>query len=67
MGKINTDYRRKTENLGLAIDRIDNIANGLKLPLPDAMHLQQLKILLPEIVQELKLGFIEATGENPWE
>ena len=55
------------EKLGQAIDRVDNLAAGLEIPLPASMHVEQLKILLPEIVAELKAGFVEATGENPWE
>lgn len=56
-----------TEPLGQAIDRVDNLSHALNLPLPDKMHIEQIRKLLPEIVEELKNGFIEATGENPWE
>jgi hypothetical protein len=55
------------EKLGLAIDRLDNFAHALLLPLKAEMHVAQLKQSLPEIVKELKAGFVEATGENPWE
>ncbi len=54
------------EKLGQAIDRVDNILFALKMPLPDAMHVQVLRNSLPEIVEDLKAGFVEATGENPW-
>ena len=57
----------KYENLGLAIDRVDNLAHALQMPLPDKMHVEQLRSTLPEVVAELKAGFVEATGENPWE
>lgn len=56
-----------TEKLGLAIDRLENMAAALTLPLPAEMHVDQFRKTLPEIIKELKEGFIEATGENPWE
>lgn len=55
------------EKLGQAIDRVDNLAHALKLNLPHSMHVEALRDALPEIVEELKKGFVEATGENPWE
>ncbi len=55
------------EKLGQAIDRVENLAFALNMPLPDGMHVQVLRNSLPEIVAELKAGFVEATGENPWE
>ncbi len=54
------------EKLGLIIDGIDNLSHALKIPLPPAMHVEQLSKALPEKVQELKDVFIEITGENPW-
>jgi hypothetical protein len=57
----------KTEKLGQLIDRLDNLAHALKLPLPAELHVEGLKGPLPEIVAELKESFIEITGENPWE
>lgn len=55
-----------TEKLGLAIDRVDNMAHALLMKLPAEMHVDQFRGSLPEIVKELKEGFVEATGENPW-
>jgi exonuclease V gamma subunit len=55
------------EKLGQAIDRVESLASGLDMPMPAEFHLQQLKKLLPEIVEELKAGFVQTTGENPWE
>lgn len=55
------------EELGQAIDTVDNLAHALKLPLHDHMHVEQLKIALPEVVARLKKGFTDVTGENPWE
>lgn len=54
------------EKLGQAIDRLENLQFALDMPLPAEMHVEQLKKILPELVSELKEGFQEATGENPW-
>ena len=54
------------EELGQAIDRADSLAHGLEIPLHDHMHVEQMKMLLPEVVAELKSGFVKVTGQNPW-
>lgn len=55
------------ELLGQAIDRVDNITHALNLAAPPSFHVEQIKALLPEIVKDLKAGFVGVTGENPWE
>lgn len=55
------------EKLGQAIDRLENLSYSITLNLPDKVHVEQMQKLIPEIVQELKDGFIETTGQNPWE
>jgi hypothetical protein len=55
-----------SEKLGQAIDRVDNMANALNIPMPAEFHIEQFKSTLPEIVAELKSAFAELTGENPW-
>ena len=57
----------KYEPLGQTIDRVNNILHALVIPMPAEFHLNMLKELLPEIVDELRAGFVKATGENPWE
>lgn len=54
------------EELGQIIDRLDSVTSGLIIPLPDRNHVQILRTLLPEIVQELRAVFEKVTGENPW-
>jgi len=54
------------EDLGRAIDRVDSIAHGLQLPIHDHVHVEQLKVLLPEVVARLKAAFVKVTGQNPW-
>lgn len=55
------------ENLGRAIDTVDNLAHALLLPMSPEFHVKALKETLPEAVAALKAGFVEATGHNPWE
>lgn len=57
----------KDEKLGQAIDRVESLMYALKLPIPPIMHIESFRELLPEIVEQLKEGYIESTGDNPWE
>jgi septation ring formation regulator EzrA len=54
------------DQLGLIIDEIENLACALEIPLPAAMHVEELKKLLPDKVAKLKEFFVATTGENPW-
>jgi hypothetical protein len=54
------------EDLGQAIDRVDSLAHGLNFPIHDSMHVAQLKVILPEVVAELKAAFVKVTKQNPW-
>lgn len=56
----------KFEKFGQLIDDLDNLSSALRFPLPPQMHVEQLRIRLPEKVSELKQVFTEITGENPW-
>lgn len=55
------------EKLGKAIDSVENLMYALQLNMPAEFHVKQLKAALPDLVKTLKEGFVEATGENPWE
>ena len=55
------------DKLGEIIDSLESLAAGLNLPLPPSMHIDQLKILLPEKASVLKEVYEDETGENPWE
>ncbi len=55
------------ENLGILIDRLDNLAHALKLPVADKMHVQQLRLALPILVKDFKAAYVKELGENPWE
>ena len=56
-----------SEKLGQAIDSLENMLFALQMPLPATMHVEQFRNSLPEIVENLKAGFVEVVGENPWE
>lgn len=56
----------KFETLGQIIDSIESLVYSLNLPLPPQMHVEQMRVALPEKVEELKSVFVEITGENPW-
>lgn len=55
------------DELGRAIDRVDNLQHALVLPMPASFHVEQIKAILPEAVAELKVAFVKVTGENPWQ
>ncbi len=55
------------EELGQLIDAIDCLASALQLPLSDKIHVEVLKLTLPEKVKAFKEVFTKITGENPWE
>lgn len=60
------DDQTKNE-LGIVIDKIDNLAHALQLPIADSTHVRALRDSLPEVVVNLKDLFVKITGENPWE
>lgn len=55
------------DKLGQAIDRVSNLEGALQIPMPAEFHIEQFKSLLPEILKELRDGYAEVTGEDPWE
>lgn len=55
------------EKLGELINSLDNLAHALKMNIPESIHVQAMRKLLPEKVKEFKEVYIELTGENPWE
>lgn len=55
------------ERIGLLADRVSNLLGAMKLPMPPQMHLDQLRKSLPELRDELRQLYADATGENPWE
>jgi hypothetical protein len=56
-----------SEKLGLIADRVANLSAALQMPLPDRMHVNQMRASLLEIQAELRAIVVAETGENPWE
>jgi len=56
----------QSERLGQLIDELDNLAHGLQIPLAPKIHVKNLSVILPELVNKFKGSFVEITGENPW-
>lgn len=54
------------EQLGKRIDQLENYLFAMDIPLPAAMHVDQLKIGLSEVVPSLKECYMDLFGENPW-
>lgn len=54
------------EELGQAIDQVENLRSAITLPLPDHLHVQALRSSLPDVTMRLKRAFVELTGEDPW-
>ena len=56
-----------SEKIGQLADRVDNLFHALQLPLPPALHVQQLRVALPQIRDALRLIYTAQMGEDPWE
>lgn len=56
----------QTEKLKAAIDNLYIAVHGLNAPADPKDHVDQMKLTLPEIIDSIKEGFINITGENPW-
>ena len=54
------------ERLAEVAETLDNLIGALQLPLPPAMHVDQLKVHLPELRDKLRAVYVAETGENPW-
>lgn len=54
------------EEMGQLIDRLDNFTHALAVPFPPAMHVDTLKIILPDLVSEMKAAFVKLTNQDPW-
>lgn len=55
------------DTLGQAIDRVDHLANALKMRLAPESHVRNLRAALPEAVQQLKDAYVRLFQQNPWE
>lgn len=55
------------EDLGTLIDRLDNLAHALNMPLSDKMHVDILRDSLPKLVKDFKSAYANELHNNPWE
>ncbi|GAA4450411.1 hypothetical protein GCM10023189_10980 [Nibrella saemangeumensis] len=60
---MNGNYQRLSD----AIDRLENLSMILTMPLPATKHVEQLRAAMPGLIKDFKAGYIEATGEDPWQ
>ena len=58
--------KKQIEKMKKLIDRLDDCTSSLEVLWPYKMHVENIRILLPKIVYELKDLFIEITGEDGW-
>jgi hypothetical protein len=56
-----------SDQFGEAIDQLENLNGALQLPLRAEMHVNQLKLALPEVIEKLKAAYVHEFGDNPWE
>lgn len=55
------------EELGQIADTVDNLAGAMQLGMPAQFHLDQLKVLLPQVADRIKKLVVDISGDNPWE
>lgn len=55
------------EKLGLLIDKLDNFTVAMSMPLPDRIHIESIKTLLPEMREEVLDVYTDEGGENVWD
>jgi hypothetical protein len=55
------------EKVGILVDRLENLAAILQIPMNPLIHIDQMQKVLPELAEELKTIYKEESGENPWE
>jgi hypothetical protein len=55
------------EKIAQTADELDSLMGSLMLPMPDELHIEQIKEILPEKIKAIKEAIIDEIGENPWE
>lgn len=54
------------EDMVEQIERLLNLGAVLEMPLPDHMHVEQLRKSLPQITADLRKVYADLAGEDPW-
>ena len=55
------------ELLSMQAETLDNLIGALALPMPAALHVEQMKRKLPAIRDALRKVYVVETGDNPWD
>lgn len=54
------------EELENQINRLDTLTESLLFPLPDKLQIDSLKLILTELVKDMKKSFENNFNYNPW-
>ena len=54
------------DKLATLFDRVESLESGLQLPGIDAIHIAQMRSILPEIAAEIKEIYFAEGGEDVW-
>lgn len=54
------------DKIAEVIETMMNITCSLEMPIPTDIQLEALRELLPKILQDLKVAYIEMGGEDHW-
>lgn len=60
------EHEQALENVGLIIDRLDNLDVAAALPLDPSLHLRALRAALPELRRDLKSAYLALGGDDVW-
>lgn len=61
------DLLDQYEELGQLIDSLEYLAHATTLPITPELHIEALRLALPEKVIAFKKVFVAITGGDPWE
>ena len=54
------------EEIAEIIERLINVSASLNTQIPDEIHMKAIRVILPEIRDELKDAYLKLGGENHW-
>jgi hypothetical protein len=49
-----------------AIDTLENLIAALGMPIPDRIHVDAMRGQLPQVVDQIRRGYLSAGGEDVW-
>lgn len=54
------------DKIAEAIDTLENLIAALSMPMPDHIHVQCLRGQLPDVLTQLRDGYLAAGGDDHW-